>query len=65
MASIIYFDNGQSIRVDNDVEEIASKLIEDKWLHITGRNNILEDKHQILVNTRAVTRLEEFNDDPA
>ena len=65
MASIIYFDNGQSIRVDNDLEEIKTKLIKNKWLHTVGRNNILEDKHQILVNTRAVTRAEEFNNDPA
>lgn len=65
MASIIYFDNGQSIRVDNDIEEVALKLIEGGWLHIVARNNILEDKHQILVNTRAVTRAEEFNGDPA
>lgn len=65
MGSIIYFNSGQSIRVDNDLKEVESKLIKDKWLHITGRNNILEDKHQILVNTRAVTRVEVFNNDPA
>ena len=65
MASIIYFDNGQSIRVDNDIEEIASKLIECGWLHIVARNNIFEDKHQMLVNTKAVTRVEVFNNDPA